>query len=85
MSDYNIFMAMVEKVGHDKRGTPIFKRDAEGNEILVPDISNTLVLDITGDGDRTVSRQQKVKELDDQTIEVPEIFTKWKTQEGISW
>ncbi len=85
MADYSIFMAMVEKVGHDKRGTPIFKRDAEGNEILVPDINNTLVLDTTGDGDRTVSRQQKVKELDDQTIEVPEIFAKWKIQEGISW
>ena len=37
MADYNIFMAMVEKVGHDKRGNPIFKRDPEGNEILVPD------------------------------------------------
>ena len=33
MADYNIFMAMVEKVGHDKRGTPTFKRDKEGNEI----------------------------------------------------
>lgn len=85
MADYSIFMAMVEKVGHDKRGTPLFKRDAEGNEILVPDNNNTLVLDMTGDGDRTVSRQQKVKELDDQTIDVPEIFAKWKIQEGISW
>ena len=33
--DYDIFMAMVEKVGHDKRGNTIYKRDAEGNEILV--------------------------------------------------
>ena len=32
MADYNIFMAMVERVGHDKRGNPIFKRDVEGNE-----------------------------------------------------
>ena len=36
MASYNIFMAMVERVGHDKRGNPIFKRDNEGNEILSP-------------------------------------------------
>ena len=35
MIDYDIFMAMVEKVGHDKRGNTIYKRDAEGNEILI--------------------------------------------------
>jgi len=33
-NDYEIFMAMVEKVGHDKRGNQIFKRDDDGNEIL---------------------------------------------------
>ena len=44
MADYNIFMAMVEKIGHDKRGNPIFKRDPEGNEILVPDTNSVLVL-----------------------------------------
>ena len=35
MAPYRIFMAMVERVGHDKRGNPLFKRDKEGNEILV--------------------------------------------------
>ena len=30
-------MTMVEKVGHDKRGNPLFKRDEDGNEILIPD------------------------------------------------
>ena len=35
MVPYKIFMAMVERVGHDKRGNPLFKRDKEGNEILV--------------------------------------------------
>lgn len=32
--DYEIFMAMVEKIGHDKRGNAIFKRDTDGNELL---------------------------------------------------
>ena len=85
MADYNIFMAMVEKVGHDKRGNPVFKRDHEGNEILVPDINNTLVLGATSSGEYAVSTQQKRKVEDDQTPDVPAIFKKWKTQEGISW
>lgn len=85
MADYSIFMAMVEKVGHDKRGNPLFKRDKEGNEILVPDTNSILVLGETSEGDRTVSHQQKVKVEDDQTLYVPAIFTEWKQQEGLGW
>ena len=85
MADYNIFMAMVEKVGHDKRGNPTFKRDKEGNEILVPDTNSVLVLDETSDGSTTVAHEQKKKVEDDQTPDVPEIFAEWKKQEGISW
>lgn len=85
MADYNIFMAMVEKIGHDKRGTPIFKRDKEGNEILIPEKNNVYVLDETSSGDRTVAHECKTKIEDDQTPDVPEIFAQWKKQEGLSW
>ncbi|MBR6428547.1 MAG: type I restriction enzyme HsdR N-terminal domain-containing protein [Clostridia bacterium] len=85
MADYNIFMAMVERIGHDKRGNTLFKRDKEGNEILVPDTNNVLVLGETGDGSRTVSHQQQVKVEDDQTPDVPAIFAEWKKQEGLAW
>ena len=34
---YNIFMATVEKVGHDRRGNTLFQRDKDGNEIWVPE------------------------------------------------
>jgi len=85
MADYNIFMAMVDKIGHDKRGNPIFKRDDEGNEVLVPDNDNVFVLGDTAEGDRTVSLQQKKKLVDDQTTEVPGIFAEWKKKEGIAW
>lgn len=61
MADYNIFMAMIEKIGHDKRGNPIFKRDEQGNEILVPDTSSVLVLDQTGEGEHTVAHEQRKK------------------------
>lgn len=85
MADYNIFMAMLEKVGHDKRGNPLFKRDVEGNEILVPDPGNVWILGDTAEGDTTASLERKTKLLDDQTPEVPPIFAHWKQREGIAW
>ncbi len=71
MKDYSIFMAMVDKVGHDKRGNSVFKRDKHGNEILVPDI--------------TEKSESKKKVIDDQTTDVPLVFSKWKKLEGLSW
>ena len=85
MADYNIFMAMVEKIGHDKRGNPLFKRDKEGNEILVPDTNSILVLGETSHGQHTVSHEQRVKVADDQTPDVPAIFSEWKRKEGVAW
>lgn len=85
MADYNIFMAMVERVGHDKRNNPLFKRDIEGNEILVPDTDTIMVLGETGEGNRTVSHERKRKVPDDQTTDVPAIFDDWKQREGIAW
>jgi type I restriction enzyme M protein len=85
MADYNIFMAMIEKIGHDKRGNSLFKRDKEGNEILVPDPDNIWVLGDTANGDKTASLERKTKIIDDQTPEVPKIFAQWKQKEGIVW
>ena len=69
--DTNIFMAMVEKIGHDKRGNPLFKRDKEGNEILV--------------SDKDQNHERKVKIEDDQTLDIPSMFAEWKKLEGLSW
>ena len=85
MADYNIFMAMVEKIGHDKRGNPIFKRDKEGNEILIPEKNNINDNEEIDKHSNTVSHEQKVKVEDDQTPDVPAVFAKWKIQEGLSW
>lgn len=84
MADYAIFMVMVDRVGHDKRGNPLFKRDKHGNEILVPDIE-IIELGATADGIRTSKVESKKKAIDDQTILVAEAFHKWRKQEGLSW
>lgn len=79
MADYNIFMAMADKIGHDKRGNPIFQRDNEGNEILVDDEDS-----LTTDEDAII-HAKKIKLPDDQTPYIPKIFKEWKLKEGIVW
>ncbi len=84
MADYPIFMAMVDHIGHDKRGNPIFKRDKYGNEILAPDVE-VITLDESPDGILTSKVESKKKVIDDQTPLVAEAFREWRQQEGLSW
>ena len=72
MADYNIFMSMVEKVGHDRRGNPLFKRDEGGTDIIFTEIDD--------DGN-----ERKMRRPDDDTLDVPGLFVEWKRREGISW
>jgi len=85
MRPYNIFMAMIERVGHDKRGNPIFKRDIHGNEILVPEQQKIIELGRTADGTATAKTQSLQKVADDQSVYVPKVFAEWKQREGITW
>ncbi len=82
---YNIFMTMVEKVGHDRRGNTLFKRDEDGNEIWVPENSNVLEMGKIAEGVVTYRAERKTRIIDDQSCEVPAVFNKWKKQEGIIW
>lgn len=69
-------MSLVEKVGHDQRGQDILKRDKNGEIIY---FERTI---INENGDIETFDEP---ELDDQTKEVPNIFSRWKKQEGIQW
>jgi len=48
--DYTVFMAVAEKVGHDRRGVTIYQRDADGAEIIFP-------------GKKTSLRRRKSRQL----------------------
>lgn len=79
--NYNIFMAIIDKIGHDKRGNPLFKRDDDGNELLIVEKNK-----VDGDNSSTIEyHEQMVRILDDQTVEIPSIFKKWKEKEGLLW
>lgn len=86
MQPYNIFMAVIDKVGHDKRGVNTYQRNAEGDEILVEVDDNVVELGIRADGQTTVRPAKRMEKIpDDQTLAVPAIFEQWKREEGIAW
>lgn len=82
--DYDVFMAMIEHIGHDKRGNTIYKRDEEGNLIL--EHKETQIRDIDDEG-YIVYRREAFDEkiVNDQTILVADVFAKWKKEQGILW
>lgn len=82
--DYDIFMAMIDQIGHDKRGSQIFKRDEKGNIILIEAVE--LVKEKDAEGNLTARKEvTQEKIVNDQTVHVPRVFTKWKIKQGISW
>ena len=82
---YNIFMTMVEKVGHDRRGNTLFKRDEDGNEIWVPENPTVFEIGKIAEDNVTYKTESKTRIIDDQSLEVPSVFGQWKQQEGIIW
>jgi len=65
IEDYEIFMAQVEKIGHDKRGNSVFKRDDDGNEIL-NDKGEKIIDDETSDVAKTFLAWKKKISLDNK-------------------
>ncbi len=84
MIDYNIFMTMIDHIGHDKRGNIIYKRDDQGNIVMTE--RETMVAEKDANG-QLVYRKETTQEkgINDQTVLVADVFTKWKKQEGIAW
>jgi len=82
--DYDIFMTMIDHIGHDKRGGKIFKRDEKGNVVMIE--VEELVKEKDADGN-LIARKEVTQEkiVNDQTIHVADVFTKWKTLQGIAW
>ncbi|HDM8092961.1 TPA: N-6 DNA methylase [Yersinia enterocolitica] len=86
MQPYNVFMAVIDKVGHDKRGGNTYQRNADGDEILVEVDDNVVELGVLADGKTTVKSTKRLEKIpDDQTLAVPAIFEQWKREEGIAW
>lgn len=74
-NDYEVFMAVANHVGHDKRGNVTYVRDRKGNEI-VEEVSEQVK---EYDNGVPVYRHHKTRKkvFDDNTRQIAEEFRKW--------
>ncbi|MDP2601079.1 MAG: hypothetical protein Q8S00_00575 [Deltaproteobacteria bacterium] len=74
---YPIFMAVAEKIGHDKRGNTIYRRTADGKDVIVA--KKELVTEIDEGSGEVVTKEIEVRDrvVDDELAEVAESYPKW--------
>jgi type I restriction enzyme M protein len=86
LSDYEIFMAELRAMGHDKRGNTTYKRNVNGEIILVPDEDERpALIERTSDGGATVRPLRQKKVPDDDTDLVAHEFLGWKQEAVLGW
>ena len=75
--DYEVFMAIVEQVGKDRRGVPVFKKDEDGAEILFANEKKWVAY--TENGREIIRmRRERVKRLADELPEVALAYKNFK-------
>ncbi|QKJ28345.1 N-6 DNA methylase [Mucilaginibacter mali] len=72
-SDYDIFMAIAEKLGKDRRGNQIFLRDEDGAELLFDEIKTYLTYNKL-EGKVLKKRNEKIKRLDDDLPKISKAY-----------
>lgn len=79
--DYPLFMAVAEKIGHDKRGNVIYRRTDEGEDALVSKVETITEIDQKTGGevlrDITVTERQ----IDDELPEVATAYLRWLSEQ----
>lgn len=72
--DYQVFMAIAETVGKDRRGTPLYERDEDGAEILYNETIERIIYNSSGEIS-TRTRKIRAKHLND---DLPRIAAAYK-------
>nr|VFK51382.1 MAG: type I restriction enzyme M protein [Candidatus Kentron sp. TC] len=86
LSDYEIFMAQVRAIGHDKRGNKRYLRDADGEEIWIPDEEmRTELFERSASGEVTKRRLPQRRVDDDDSPAVTREFLEWKQTAVLGW
>src|SRR5690554_5772475 len=81
--DYDVFMAIAEKLGKDRRGNPIYLRDDDGAELVFRVEKEYLIHKKDGSEPQVKSRIEKIKKLDDDLPKVSEAFYKFLNKMSI--
>lgn len=74
--DYDVFMAIAEAVGKDRRGVPVYERDEDGAELIFDEEKKTLFR--TPNGHERISKKTvKIKHLNDDLPKIAEAYQKF--------
>ncbi len=74
--DYPIFMAIAEKVGKDRRGNTIYRRNEVGEDVI--EVRSETVLEILPDGSESyVTREVRERKVDDELEDVAVAYRRW--------
>lgn len=79
MSDYPIFMALANHVGHDKRGNDTYVRSDDGSEIVEELVEQVREWEGGTPVYRTQTTRRKVR--DDNTLQIAQQFRKWLSEQ----
>lgn len=79
MNNYEVFLAVANHVGHDKRGNVTYVRDRKGNEI-VEEVDETIKE--YEDGHPVYKKQKTQKKVvDDNTLQIAQAFRAWLSEQ----
>lgn len=74
--EYPVFMAVAERVGHDKRGNTVFRRTPAGEDVVVTR-SETVVDTASEEAGQFKSVEVKERLVDDELPEVARAYREW--------
>jgi len=79
--NYPIFMAVADKIGHDKRGRPIYRRSPDGGDIFE---MHKITVKVVEEGEVVEKLiEEKGRIVDDQLPEIPGLYRQWAEEHGL--
>jgi type I restriction enzyme M protein len=79
--DYPLFMAVAEKIGHDKRGNLIYRRTSEGEDALISRTETITEID-PGTGAAVLHEMEVTeRQIDDELPEVAAAYLDWLSEQ----
>lgn len=79
--DYPLFMAVAEKIGHDKRGNLIYRRTDEGEDALVRRVETAIEIDQKTGAEVLREIEVTERQIDDELPEVATAYLRWMSEQ----
>lgn len=79
--EYNVFMALANHVGHDKRGNVTYVRDTDGHEVVIT--RKERIREIHEGVPVYREMETKSKAVDDNTQQIAQLFREWSQEQRV--